>query len=81
MFYNISRNELPIFWKIFTKLLNKGFIRVNFSPAVVLVLFAKKTRGKFIFLRGVLGTKSINKKNCYFLPFIHEILRNIIKTK
>jgi hypothetical protein len=34
-----------------------------------------------MFLRGLRETKSINKKNYYFLFFIHEILWNITKIK
>jgi hypothetical protein len=41
----MSRNELLAFQKTLIELLDKGFIRVNYSPVTVLVLFAKKPEG------------------------------------
>ena len=41
-FNSMSRDELLVLRKELTSLLNKGFIRINNSPAAASVLFAKK---------------------------------------
>jgi hypothetical protein len=40
--YDMSRGELLVLQKIFTKFLNKNFIRVNSFSAFAFVLFVKK---------------------------------------
>jgi hypothetical protein len=43
--YNMSQNELKVLRKYLEENLGKGFIRVSFLPAALLVIFVKKLGG------------------------------------
>jgi hypothetical protein len=61
--------------------LAKGFIRTSVSPAVLLVLFAKKPGGGFCFCIDYYALNTITIKNHYPLPLIQEILARLSRTK
>ena len=75
------RDELLILRKTFTKLLDKGFIRVSNSLAAALVLFVKKPRGGLRFYIDYRGLNKITRKDRYPLLLIYETLRNIGQAK
>ena len=77
----MSRDELLVLRKTLTDLLDKGFIRVNNSLAVVPVLFMKKAGGGLRFCVNYRELNRITKKDRYPLPLIYETLWNISKAK
>jgi hypothetical protein len=74
-------NKLLVLRKFLEKNLSKGFIRANLSPAVSLVLFAKKPSGRFCFYVDYRALNTIIIKNRYFLPLIQETLACFNRTK
>ena len=79
--YNMSREELLILCKELTSLLNKGFIHINWFPAVSPVLFIKKSEGSLQFCVNYRAFNTIIKKDCYPLLLIYETLNWISKAK
>ena len=75
------RDELLVLRKTLTELLDKGFIRVSSSPALVPVLFVRKPGGGLRFCVDYRGLNQITKKDRYSLPLIYETLRNISKAR
>jgi hypothetical protein len=63
------------------KNLAKGFIRTSVSPAVSLVLFAKKLGGGLRFCIDYYALNAIIIKNHYPLPLIQEILARLSRAK
>jgi len=72
--YNMSRNELLILRKELTSLLNKGFIRISYSPVAAPVLFVRKPGGGLRFCVDYRVLNKITRKDRYPLPLIHETL-------
>jgi hypothetical protein len=79
--YNISEDELLVLRKFLNKNLTKGFIHTSISPAVLLVLFAKKPEGGLRFYIDYYALNTIIIKNYYPLPLIQEILARLSRTK
>jgi hypothetical protein len=79
--YNISEDELLVLYKFLEKNLSKGFIRASLSPAVSLVLFAKKPSRKLCFYIDYRALNIITIKNHYSLPLIQETLVCFNRTK
>jgi hypothetical protein len=77
----MSENELLVLRKFLEKNLSKGFIRANLSPAVSLVLFAKKPSKGFCFCVDYRALNIIIIKNHYSLPLIQETLVCFSRTK
>jgi Reverse transcriptase (RNA-dependent DNA polymerase) len=77
----MSEDELLVLRKFLDKNLAKGFIRTSVSPAVLLVLFAKKPGGGFRFCVDYCALNTITIKNRYPLPLIQEILVRLSKAK
>jgi len=77
----MSRDELLVLRKTLIDLLDKGFIRVNNSPAIALILFIKKPKRGLRFCIDYKGLNRVIKKDRYPLPLIYETLRNINKAK
>ena len=67
--------------KIITKLINKGFIKINKLPAEALVLFIKKLGGGLKFCVDYRALNVITQKNKYLIPLIWETLSLIYKAK
>ena len=64
-----------------TELLDKGFIRVSYSPTAAPVLFVRKLGGGLRFYVDYRGLNKITRKDRYSLPLIYETLRNIGRAK
>jgi hypothetical protein len=79
--YNISEDELLVLHKFLEENLSKGFIRASLSPAVSLVLFAKKPNGKLRFYIDYRALNIITIKNHYPLPLIQKTLARFSKAK
>jgi hypothetical protein len=79
--YNISEDKLLVFCKFLDENLTKGFIRTSVSPAVSLVLFAKKPKEGFRFCINYYALNTIIIKNYYPLPLIQEILARLSRAK
>ena len=79
--YNISREEFLILKKELTKLLNKGFIKVNKSAVKIPVLFIYKPGKKLWFYVNYKTLNKIIRKDCYFLSLIQKILYQLNKVK
>ena len=79
--YNMSRDELVVFRKTLTGLLDKQFIRVSNSLVVALVLFVRKPGGSLRFCVDYRALNRILRKDRYPLPLIHETLRTIGRAK
>jgi Reverse transcriptase (RNA-dependent DNA polymerase) len=79
--YNISEDKLLVLRKFLDENLTKGFIRTSISPAVLLVLFAKKPGGGLRFCIDYYTLNAITIKNYYPLPLIQETLARLSKTK
>ena len=77
----MSREELLVLRKTLTEILDKGFIRVSYSPAATPVLFVRKPRGGLRFYVDYRGLNKITRKDRYLLLLIYEILRNIRRAK
>jgi hypothetical protein len=75
------RDKLLVLWKTLTNLLDKGFIRVNSSPATASVLFVRKPGEGLRFYVDYQGLNRVIKKDCYLLPLIYKTLQNISKTR
>jgi hypothetical protein len=76
-----NRDELLVFRKILTDLLDKEFIRVSNSAAAAPVLLAHKPGGGVRFCVDYRALNKITIKDRYPLPLISETLRNIAKAK
>jgi len=70
----MSRDELLVLRKTLIDLLDKGFIRVNNSPAIALILFIKKPKRGLRFCIDYKGLNRVIKKDRYPLLFIYETL-------
>jgi hypothetical protein len=79
--YNISKNKLLVLCKFLDENLAKGFICTSVSPAVSLVLFAKKPGGGFRFYIDYYTLNTIIIKNYYPLSLIQEILARLSRAK
>ena len=79
--YNMSREELLILKKTLTKYLDRGFIRVSNSPALVPILFIRKPGGGLRFYINYRALNYIIRKDRYQLPLIRETLNSISKVK
>jgi hypothetical protein len=79
--YNISEDELLVFRKFLDENLAKGFIRTSVSPAVSLILFAKKPGGGLCFCIDYYTLNTIIIKNYYPLSLIQEILARLSRAK
>jgi hypothetical protein len=79
--YNISEDELLVFYKFLEKNFSKGFIRASLSPAVSPVLFAKKPSGRLCFCIDYQALNTIIIKNHYPLLLIQKILVCFSRTK
>jgi hypothetical protein len=77
----MSKDKLLVLRKFLDENLAKGFIRISVSPAVSLVLFAKKPGGGLRFCIDYRALNTITIKNYYPLPLIQEILARLSKTK
>jgi hypothetical protein len=77
----MSRDELLVLRKTLTELLDKRFIRVSSSPAVVPVLFVRKPGGALRFCVDYQALNRITRKDWYPLPLIHETLHTIGKAR
>jgi hypothetical protein len=77
----MSEDKLLVFCKFLDENLAKGFIRTSISPAVSLVLFAKKLGGGLCFCIDYYTLNTITIKNYYPLSLIQEILARLNKTK
>jgi hypothetical protein len=79
--YDMNRDELLVFRRIFTDLLDKEFIRIsNFAAAASVLLARKPGRG----VRFCVNYRAFNKiiiKDRYFFSLIFKILKNIAKAK
>ena len=79
--YSILREELLVLRKTLTELLDKGFIRVSYSPIAAPVLFVRKLGGGLRFYVDYRSLNKITRKDRYPLPLIYETLRNIERVK
>jgi hypothetical protein len=77
----MSEDELLVLRKFLEKNLSKGFIRASLSPAVSLVLFAKKPNRGLRFYINYRALNTITIKNRYPLLLIQETLACFSKTK
>jgi hypothetical protein len=77
----MSEDELLVFCKFLDKNLAKGFIYTSVSPAVLLVLFAKKPGGGFCFYINYHALNTIIIKNHYPLSLIQETLARLSRAK
>ena len=77
----MSREELLVLRKTLTEMLDKGFIRVSYSPAAAPVLFVRKPKGGLRFYVNYRGLNKITRKDRYPLPLIYETLQNIGRVK
>ncbi|KAK3400819.1 hypothetical protein B0T20DRAFT_348538, partial [Sordaria brevicollis] len=75
LFYNIIKEEFLIFKKTLKDLLNKGFIRINNLKIGALILFIRKSGGKFRFYNNYYIFNAITKVDRYLLPLIKNIFR------
>jgi hypothetical protein len=75
------RDKLLVLWKTLTNLLNKGFICVSSSPAIVSVLFVCKPGGGLRFCVDYQGLNCVTKKDRYLLSLIYKTLQNISKVR
>src|SRR6266536_257785 len=75
----MSRDELLVLRKTLSELLDKGFIRVNSSPAAAPILFIKKPGGGLRFCVDYRALNRLTHKDRYPLPLIQETLRNLSK--
>ena len=76
----MSKEELLILRKTFTKLFDKGFIRINNSLTVAPILFARKPSGGLRFCIDYRRLNEITKKDRYPLPLITKTLRQLLTT-
>jgi hypothetical protein len=79
--YGMNRDELLVFRKILTDLLDKEFIRISNSAAAAPVLLAYKPGGGVRFCVNYRALNKIIVKDRFPLPLISETLRNIAKAK
>jgi hypothetical protein len=79
--YGINCDELLVFRKILTDLLDKEFIRISNSAAAAPVLLAHKSGKGVCFCVDYRAFNKIIIKNRYPLLLISEIFRNIAKAK
>ena len=77
----MSREELLILKKTLTKYLDRGFIYISNSPALVPILFTRKPRGGLRFYVNYRALNHIIRKDRYLLPLIRETLNSISKVK
>jgi hypothetical protein len=77
----MSRDELLVLRKTLIELLDKGFIRVSYSPATAPVLFVRKPSRGLWFCVDYRGLNKLTKKDRYLLLLIYETLWNIGKAK
>jgi hypothetical protein len=77
----MNRDELLVFRKILTDLLDKEFIQVSNSAAAAPVLLAHKPGEGVRFCVNYRALNKITIKNRYSFPLISETLRNIAKAK
>jgi hypothetical protein len=77
----MSEDKLLVLRKFLDENLAKGFIHTSVSPAVSLVLFAKKPGRGFCFCIDYYALNTITIKNRYPLPLIQEILARLSKAK
>ena len=66
--YSMSRDELLVLRKTLLELLDKGFIRVSYSPAGAPVLFARKPGGGLRFCVDYRALNAMTVKDRYPLP-------------
>ncbi|KAK3496562.1 hypothetical protein B0T13DRAFT_400551, partial [Neurospora crassa] len=81
LFYNILKNEFLLLKKMFRDLLYKGFIYINNSSAIVLILFIRKLSRGLQFYYNYLTLNTIMKINYYSLPLIKKTFYIITKAK
>ena len=77
----MSYEELLIFRKTLTKLLNKQFIYTSNSPTLASILFVYKPDGRLRFYIDYKGLNAIIRKDQYPLLLIIETLRLLSKAK
>ena len=77
----MSKDELLVLRKTLTDLLDKGFIRVSYSPTATPVLFVRKPGEGLRFCVDYRALNRITRKDRYPLPLIYDTLRNIGKAK
>jgi hypothetical protein len=77
----MSEDELLVLRKFLDKNLAKGFIYTSISPAVSLVLFAKKLGRSLRFCVDYYALNTITIKNYYLLPLIQETLARLSRAK
>jgi hypothetical protein len=77
----MSKDELLVLRKTLIDLLDKGFIRVSYSPTAAPVLFVRKPGGGLRFCIDYRALNRITRKDRYPLPLIYDTLRNIGKAK
>jgi hypothetical protein len=61
--------------------LDKNFIRINSSPVITPVLFAKKPGGGLYFYINYRALNTLTRKDRYLLLLIKETLNSLSKTK
>jgi hypothetical protein len=79
--YGMNRDELLVFRKILTDLLDKEFIRISNSAAAAPVLLAHKPGEGVRFYIDYRAFNKITIKDRYFFSLISKTLRNIAKAK
>ena len=77
----MSKDELLVLRKTLIDLLDKGFIRISYSPAATPVLFVRKPGGGLRFYINYRTLNRITRKDRYPLLLIYDTLRNIGKVK
>ena len=76
--YSLSQSELLALRKFIDEHIHIGFIRPSNSPHRALVLFFHKKDGS---LRLCVNFHRLNKKDCYPLPFISDLLSTVGKAR
>ena len=77
----MSKDELLVLRKTLIDLLDKGFIRVSYSPIATPVLFVRKLGGGLRFCIDYRALNRITRKDRYPFLLIYDTLRNIGKAK
>ena len=66
------KDELLVLRKTLIDLLDKGFIRISYSPTAALVLFVRKPGGGLRFYIDYRALNRITRKDKYPLPLIYD---------
>jgi hypothetical protein len=79
--YNLSQNELAVFWKYLDENLAKNFILYSRFPKGTPIFFVKKKNGSLRMCVDYRGLNKITIKNQYPLPLIFGLLDQLGQAK